>query len=181
VTTANPTADANTLITNAVPGASAAEASLLDAAGVFVNAGTILAAGPAGRTFTIASYGTTIGGTAQTGIFINTGTMEVDAGNSMTLSVGSGAEMTNEGDIVANGGMLAVSGSVANTGSIADSGGTVSITGALTGAGSISLSAGAVLTLGAATRSGTVVFADASDTLVLSDDTEFHDTFPEFR
>ncbi|MGA3400036.1 MAG: hypothetical protein ABSC95_12520, partial [Acetobacteraceae bacterium] len=101
-----PSLNGTSLLTNVVPGNTTAETSLLSAAGIFVNEGTILADGPTGSSFTIAISGTTINGAFQPGYFTNYGTIMVDAGNAMTIDVAGTSEFFNPGTIIANGGSL---------------------------------------------------------------------------
>lgn len=103
-----PSIDSRTLIDSAVPGDFSPETSLIGAGGMFVNAGTIDADGPAGSQFTIAVAGTTIGGTFEPGDFLNDGEIEVNADNTLTVSIAGTAELFNAGEIVVNGGSLFV-------------------------------------------------------------------------
>ena len=103
-----PSADGTTVIASAVPGHTSPEVSVLDAGGVFVNEGTILADGPAGSVFTINVAPTTVGTTTVPGYFFNFGTIEAAAGNTLVLNVGSESELLNTGSIVADGGTVVV-------------------------------------------------------------------------
>ncbi len=105
---ATPSADAATLIDSAVPGHSTAETSVLNAGGVTVNEGTILANGPAGSVFTINVAPTLIGTATPPGYFFNAGTIIADAGNTLIINVGSGSELFNSGSIVADGGTVVI-------------------------------------------------------------------------
>src|SRR5579863_9903734 len=91
----NPTFDAATVVTSAVPGSTTAETTLLNEAGVSVNEGTILADGPAGSAFTLAISSTTLSGTLQPGYAYNTGVIQADAGNTLTMTVGSSSGLFN--------------------------------------------------------------------------------------
>jgi len=102
----NPTFTGTTVLSSAVPGNSTAETSVLDAAGTFVNEGTIVADGPAGSNFTITVTTNTTGTTVTPGYFINYGTIAVGSGNSMTIAVAGTSELFNAGEIVVNGGSL---------------------------------------------------------------------------
>lgn len=108
VSLSNPTLDNNSSITSAVPGNSTAETSVINAAGVFINDGTINADGPAGSNFTIAISGTTLNGTYQPGIFVNYNAIDIAAGNTMTITVGGTSELLNPGVIQVDGGSLIV-------------------------------------------------------------------------
>ena len=104
----NPTFTGTTVLSSAVPGNTTAETSVIDAAGTFVNQGTIIADGPAGSSFTIAITGTTLGGTFEPGYAYNPGLIEADAGNTLTISVGASSELFNTGSIVADGGTVVI-------------------------------------------------------------------------
>ena len=110
---ANPTFAGSTVVTSAVPGDTAAETTLLSEAGVSVNEGTILADGPAGSTFTIAISATTLNGVFQPGYAYNTGVIQADAGNTLTINIGSSSALFNVGTIVSDGGTVVVSASTA--------------------------------------------------------------------
>jgi T5SS/PEP-CTERM-associated repeat protein len=99
-----PTVDSQTLITSAVPGASAAENSLLVAAGQFVNQGNIDADGPIGSTFTIQ---VTTDGTLP-GTFINYNQISVESGNEMVIDIAGTSELMNVGELDVNGGTLVI-------------------------------------------------------------------------
>ncbi len=99
-----PTIGQTSTITSAVTGQTTQEQSELLAQGVFVNQGTILADGPVGSTFTLAVQT----GTSAAGYFFNYGSIAVDAGNAMTIAVGSGSEFFNGNSVVANGGSLLI-------------------------------------------------------------------------
>ena len=121
-----PTVDFQTVITSAVPGASAAESSLLDATGRFVNQGTIDAAGPAGSTFTIevATDGT------LPGTFINYSQISVEPGNEMLIDITGTSELANVGVVQVNGGTLVINAATnAIAGGYAPLGGTAVIEG----------------------------------------------------
>jgi T5SS/PEP-CTERM-associated repeat protein len=102
----SPTANAATVIDTAVPGHTTAETSVLDAAGTFVNEGTVLANGPAGSVFTIDVGATLINGTLAPGYFFNPGTIIADAGNTLIINIGASSELFNTGVIIANGGTV---------------------------------------------------------------------------
>ncbi|HVC62472.1 MAG TPA: Hint domain-containing protein [Acetobacteraceae bacterium] len=110
----NPSLDGNSLLTSNVAAAggfagnATPETSLLSAAGIFINDGTIAADGPVGSSFTIAIAGTTLNGSFQPGAFINYNAIQVDAGNAMTITVAGTAEFFNAGEILVNGGSLLV-------------------------------------------------------------------------
>ena len=105
---ANPTFDAATVVTSAVPGNTTAETTVLDAFGVTVNQGTILADGPAGSTFTLAIAGTTVNGTFQPGYAYTSGLIQADTGNTLTITIGGTAELLNVGSVVADGGTVRI-------------------------------------------------------------------------
>ncbi|HVC59617.1 MAG TPA: Hint domain-containing protein [Acetobacteraceae bacterium] len=153
----NPSFDGNTLLTSAVPGNATAETSLLDAAGMFINEGTILADGPTGSSFTIDISGTMVGGTFQPGYFINYSQIEVDAGNAMTITVAGTSELFNAGEILVNGGSLFV-----NVASNAVAGGYAGEAGAvvIVGGGTVETNAGYPSNLSGFTP--TYAFADAT-------------------
>ena len=148
--------DANTLLTTAVPGTATAESSEIEAQGTVVNNGTIAAAGPAGSSLTLDISGATIGETTLSGDFVNAGQISVAAGNTLGISVASGATFANSGAIDVNG--------------------AAAITGSLTGSGTVSLGSGATLTLGGGASGGTIEFDAAAAQLALADDTAFTDT-----
>ena len=108
----NPSIDDKSEITSDVQSAGSftgnttAERSLLGSAGYFVNEGTIAADGPTGSSFTLAITGTTVSGTLLPGYFINYSTIDVAAGNSMTITVDGTSELYNVGEIVVSGGSL---------------------------------------------------------------------------
>ena len=104
ITFMSPTFDFQTVLTSAIPGASAAESSLLVATGRFVNQGTIDAAGPAGSTFTI---DVTTAGTVP-GTFINYSQISVESGNAMTIDIAGTSELMNASAIQVNGGTLVI-------------------------------------------------------------------------
>ena len=103
-----PTLDSATVFDLLVPGQTTAESALLDAEGIFVNEGSILADGPAGSSLTIDISGTTIGSTFEPGYFYNSNLIQADAGNTVIINVGSASEQFNTGDIVADGGTVIV-------------------------------------------------------------------------
>ncbi len=112
----SPSLDQNSTITSAMPTvgtfvpSGSLEASLLSAGGMFINEGKIVADGVAGSSFTIAiSSGGTVNGTLQPGYFINSNKIEVDTGNSMTITVAGTSELINVGEILVNGGSLSFS------------------------------------------------------------------------
>jgi len=86
---ANPTLDANTIISNGVaPEQTDPEASLIAISGRSVNAGTIAAIGPAGSSFTIDVQQDG----ANPGLFANEGTLLTAIGNTMSVVVGENSE-----------------------------------------------------------------------------------------
>lgn len=104
----NPTFDNGTTLTNAVPGLSTAESSVLNANGITVNQGTILANGAAGSVFTI-NIGTAAPGTVTIpGYFYNPGEIDADAGNTVIVNIGTASELFNTGQIQANGGTVVI-------------------------------------------------------------------------
>ncbi len=117
--------DANTLLTTAVPGTATAESSEIEAQGTVVNNGSIAAAGPAGSSLTLDISGATIGETTLSGDFVNAGQISVAAGNTLGISVASGATFANSGAIDVNG--------------------AAAITGSLTGSGTVSLGSGVAI------------------------------------
>lgn len=102
-----PTFDSLTLLTTNT-GGSVAQSSTIDATGNFVNAGTILADGAAGSSLTINIGTTVINGTTVAGYFYNPSVIQADAGNTLTIAVGPGAEVFNTGYIVADGGKVRI-------------------------------------------------------------------------
>lgn len=103
VTYANPTLNSMTLFDMSVPGQTTAEQALLDAIGTFVNQGTVEANGPAGSSLTIDVQQGTSG---AAGYYFNYGTIAVNSGNTLTISIGPNAEFFNVGSVVDNGGSL---------------------------------------------------------------------------
>ena len=78
-----------------MPGNVTAENSLLDASGLFVNDGTILADGPTGNTFTLMIAGSTTGSGVAPGYFANYGTIQADIGNTLSIAIGGSAAFFN--------------------------------------------------------------------------------------
>jgi T5SS/PEP-CTERM-associated repeat protein len=117
-----PTLDQNSAITTDVAAAETTPGSpqtaTLDLFGNFINEGSIVASDVAGSSLSLVIAGTTIAGTINgtvtstyfPGYAINHGRIEVDTGNSMTISIAAGAELFNTGEIVANGGSLFING-----------------------------------------------------------------------
>lgn len=114
-TPADPTFDAETVLTSNVAGNTTPEASVLDAAGTFINNGTIAANGAADSSFTIAIANATLDGTVEPGAFTNAGLMSVAAGNAMSI-VSDAPEatdplyVTNTGSMIVDGGSLLMGG-----------------------------------------------------------------------
>ena len=106
----NPTVNNKSLITSAVSGVTGPVAAVLDAAGTFINQGSIVAHGTVGSTFTINVHQTTIGTATLPGYFINYGEVIADKGNKMTINVGGTSALLNVGLLEANGGKLVISG-----------------------------------------------------------------------
>ena len=104
----SPTVDGAILIGSEVPGQSGAEMTAVYADGWFVNQGTILADGPSGSDFTIAVSDSTINGTFQPGYAFNTGLIQADAGNTLTINIGTSSELLDTGLIVADGGTVQI-------------------------------------------------------------------------
>ncbi|HSU07022.1 MAG TPA: hypothetical protein VLI93_15770, partial [Acetobacteraceae bacterium] len=88
---ARPSVDTTSEITGQVPGQTTAETARLGSLGIFINAGTIAANGPAGSTLTIdiEPSGSTIPGR-----FINDGLITVAAGNTALVTLGSNSAFT---------------------------------------------------------------------------------------
>lgn len=101
-----PALDGTSVLNSAVPGHSTAETTVLNAAGSFINDGRIIADGPAGSVFIINVQQGTSSGSFTPGYFINTGQMEVDAGNTLVVSIGQNSELMNAALIRVNGGSL---------------------------------------------------------------------------
>jgi hypothetical protein len=97
--------DSNTQLITSVAGVTTPADSTLKAFGNVTNAGMIDADGPAGSTLTI-NIETLFGGPTQTGFFINAGTIEAEAGNTVTILIGNNDELVNDGAIVALGGHI---------------------------------------------------------------------------
>src|ERR1035438_1052881 len=109
VTLGAPDVDAASLITTNT-GSFFGQASTIDAFGNFVNEGTILADGATGSSLTI-NVGTTVfNGTTVAGYSYNTGVIQADAGNTLTISIGGTSELFNGGSIVADGGDVIING-----------------------------------------------------------------------
>lgn len=125
VTENQPTVDGNSLITNAVPGASGALFSTLESFGTFVNQGTVEATAASGSQFTIDVNAD--GGAA--GYFINASQMAVAAGNTLTIAMGNDAEFLNTGVIFDQGGSLDI---VAQSGATPLNGGLQAMDGVFT-------------------------------------------------
>ena len=79
---------------------------MLNAAGDFVNQGSVLADGPAGSSFTLNIQPSGTGSTAVPGYFINYGTILVTDGNTLTINAAGNAALFNAGAIIANGGSV---------------------------------------------------------------------------
>ena len=103
----NPSIDAPSLIASMLPGQTSPGTTVLNAAGDFVNEGTILANGPAGSTFTI-NIQPNGSGTPSPGYFFNPGLIVANPGNKLTINVAANAALFNTGSIIANGGSLMV-------------------------------------------------------------------------
>ena len=101
-----PTLDDATVLTNAIPGQTDPGTTVLDASGVFINEGKIVADGPAGSSFTINVQPVQIGSVTTAGYFLNSGEMEVDAGNTLTVSIAANAQFLNPSLVRVNAGSL---------------------------------------------------------------------------
>ena len=97
--------DSNTQIITSVAGVTTPTNSTLDAFGNFENDGMIDADGPAGSSLTI-NIETLFGAPTTLGFFRNTGTIEAEAGNTVTIVVSNNGELVNDGAIVALGGHI---------------------------------------------------------------------------
>ena len=106
VTLGSPDILAGTTITTTT-GLAAAN-STIDAYGNFVNAGTILADGASGSTLAINIGTTVINGTTVAGYAYNTGVIQVDTGNTLTIAIGPSSELFSVGSMVADGGYLKI-------------------------------------------------------------------------
>lgn len=85
-----------------------AQQTLIQAFGAFSNQGTIRAAGPAGSSMMLEIASTILGGTLLPGYSINSGVIEADTGNTLTIDIGATAALFNVGRLVANGGTLLI-------------------------------------------------------------------------
>ena len=102
-----PSLDSATLITTAA-GLVVAQSSTIDANGNFVNEGSILADGAAGSSLTINIGATVLNGTTLPGYFYNPSVIQADAGNTLTIAIGTTSELFNTGSIVADGGTVKI-------------------------------------------------------------------------
>ena len=106
----NPTLDSLSYITTSLtpvdPSATTALTSGLSFAGIIVNDGSIAANNPAGGTLAITVNQYSASGTTVVGDLLNAGTLEVDTGNKLTVTVGSNAEFTNTGTVDVKGQFL---------------------------------------------------------------------------
>jgi T5SS/PEP-CTERM-associated repeat protein len=109
ITFGNPSLGGDSTITSALSQpAGSPETTQLDAGGIFVNEGTVLADGSAGSSFTIEISGTTIAGTFYPGYAYNAGLIQADAGNTLIIDIGASSELFNAGTIVADGGTVQI-------------------------------------------------------------------------
>ncbi len=104
---ARPSVDQASLITTNT-GTNVAQSSTIDATGNFVNEGTILANGANGSTLTVNVGTAVINGTTVAGYAYNTGVIQADPGNSITIAAGASSELFNSGSIIANGGSVLI-------------------------------------------------------------------------
>lgn len=102
---AAPSLDSLSLISSTVPGAATPAQTILNVAGTFINTGTIFANGPAGSSFALNVQPGTAG---AAGYFINSGSIIVTAGNTLTIAIAAGSEMSNSGRITVAGGTLVI-------------------------------------------------------------------------
>ncbi len=131
ITALLPTLDAGSEIESLMAGQGAAEASLLQAAGQFVNRGTIAANAAHGGTFTLLAQP----GPGTLGVLVNAGEIDAIAGNALTLVAQAGATVLNAGLVQAQGGSILIApgpgGSLAAGGLVnIANGGTVELAGA---------------------------------------------------
>ncbi len=162
ITPLAPTLDSASVIASLLPGQTRPGASLLQATGVFVNQGTVLANGPAGSSFTIAVQPA---GTIA-GSFINAGQVVINAGNTMTIAVAGTASFANSGRILANGGSLLIA--------AAAPGGLAPVTGLIAVAGGGTVEIAAAVPQGTGEASPVFAFLDAShDELTLDQPSAF--------
>ncbi|MGA9868735.1 MAG: hypothetical protein WBQ75_20095 [Acetobacteraceae bacterium] len=159
ITPADPSVGPGVLIDAQIAGQTTAEQSVLETQGIFINAGTITADGPAGSGFSIeVQAGSTIAGS-----FTNLGTLAVLAANEMVVTTGLGANFTSTGTVaVSNGGTLAIDsgvlgGAIINNGTILAVGDgppgqtdTLEVSGVVTGTGTLAIGANGILKLDAA-------------------------------
>ena len=103
-----PTINATSLIESLVPSQTGAVDTTLDATGMFVNQGTVLANGATGSALTLAISGVTINGSFQPGYAFNEGVIEANAGNTLVISIGSSSAFFNAGSIIADGGTVVI-------------------------------------------------------------------------
>ena len=167
ITATNPSVDGQGVISSLIPGQTAVGVTVLQAAGTFVNSGQLLADGPAGGTFTIEVTQNATNGVTTQGGFTNDGTIRVDAGNSMVISIAAGAELFNAGLLIANGGSLFID---ASAGALyAQTPGTAVIRGGGT------IETNATGTASASGSTNTFLFADGitGDTLKIDTPTQF--------
>ena len=161
----NPSLDNATLVESAVQGQAAAGQSLLQTLGDFVNQGTIDANGPTGSSFTIEVLA---GSAGNAGAFINEGAMTIDAGNAMTIAVGTSAAFYNT-NINVEGGSLLLTTLAAG----AIDGGLAPISGVVVMSRTASVEDNIAYGTGVSGAPPVFAFADSTDTLKLDQQAQF--------
>ncbi len=149
VTGIAPTLDAGSEIESLIAGQAFAEASLVQAAGRFINRGTILANAASGSGFTLLAQPAA----GLPGVLVNAGEIDAGLGNALTVVAQSGATVLNTGKIQAQGGSVLLA---------AEQGGSLALGGLLT------LANGGTIEL-AAPGAPTIVFQDGRADLLRLD------------
>ena len=166
ISLSNPSLDGNTLVESLVQGQTTAAQSLLDTLGTFVNQGTIAANGAAGSSFTIDVMQGTAG---NAGAFINAGTMNVSAGDTMVIAVGSNAAFYNASNINVQGGSLLLT--TLSAGAI--DGGFAPIDGVVVMSGTATVEDNIAYGTNVSGPPPVFAFADSTDTLKLDQQAQF--------
>jgi hypothetical protein len=97
VSSAEPTLDSASLITEQIAGQNTAVNALLETLGTFINAGTIAAEGPLDSTLTLAVAQS---GSGAAGRFINQGVLRVGSGNTASVSSGPNSAFIQSGGTI---------------------------------------------------------------------------------